>query len=241
MVFFTIIFIGISFGSLVSAGLERDITRTCNGRPDFYQSTVRALAAVGTAVNKPMDNGRRAIYNKAHILPWTFIRTKVCGEFNEQVNERTKTERDLKNWKTIVQRFNVALHTIDTQWVDYGKMDRKEKAAYEKANGMNQEKCKQLINQVQLRRKSNTAIVAGVVAVAECMNSSPANLRPGFATTNREIADNLDPMLRRTVANGVAIRESDLTTMSKRLHQKYGLAYPTYRNRGIMSSDQTLQ
>lgn len=236
-----IILVCISIGGLVNAGLNGDITLECKDRPTFEISTVQALAAVGTAVNKPMEDGRQSTYNKAHVLPWTFIRTKVCGEFNNQVDESTKTDKELQAWQKAVKSFNNVLHTVDEEWLDYSRMTRKQQTDYKKANDDNKNDCDTLIDRVQLQRQGNRDIVSSVVAVAKCMNSAPGNLRPGFANTNGAIGQQLDPMLKQKVDDGKAVQESDLTAISKRLHEKFGLAYPTYGGGGIMSSDQTEQ
>ncbi|XP_057296920.1 uncharacterized protein LOC130625822 [Hydractinia symbiolongicarpus] len=221
--------------SHVYTGMQEEADDACKAKPQFYEGTKRVVNNLGAALNMPVGDGTG--FDKAHVVPTGTMRTLICGQFAD-----FKDEDKISDWKSGISDLITRLHTIDQEWKDLNTLKQNHNDAWKKfvqKNKDNKKSCEDLLNNIDDDdARSDEEIAKNLKALLKCANSAPANLRVGHARTNNAIGNELDPILKRPVADDHKVTKADLTSKSKQYDGELGLEYKKYADGGIMTSDQ---
>lgn len=223
---------------------QRVLQKQCNQQqPGFFgEKTKNALAGLASSMKVQLTTDKNDAngFQKCHVIPFTFIRRKVCNRFDNRSDSKI-FENFVQNWQIDLSTLNDKLHAIDNEWYDFVRLQKNfpnVMKTYIIENTNNKKKCKDLITATAPSLADET-FAKNVWSIVTCMNDAPANLRPGYAATNQRIGEYFDPMLNQRVAKGRKIVRTDLTKSSiaiKEYLETKGRCYK--KNGGIISSDQ---
>lgn len=181
-------------------------------------------------------------FSRAHVVPWEKIKAKIF-EMDPSVS--------FAPWKTEVTKLIEDLHDIDYEWFGNKELqkDQEEWVKYGFKNDNNKKRCEDYLERID-ETQIQSIIIDGKIkgemkSLCKCLFSAPANIRPGYETTNNLVGSCIDPLTISKPKSGKVIKCSDITDRSKSNAKKYGLHFRQYKNqytgRGIATSDQLLK
>ena len=178
-------------------------------------------------------------FSRAHVVPWETIRAKIYEK---------EPSVPLAPWKTDIEELIKDLHTIDHEWFGNKELqkDQKKWKEYELKNNDNKIKCKNYLENIDEKQiqsmKTTNEVTKEMKSLCKCLFSAPANIRPGYITTNNLVGSCIDPLTTSKPKENKVVECSDITDRSKSSAKKYGLHFRQYNNQytngGIATSDQ---